>query len=98
MLIADAQVHIRAANTPERPWPARAEPHRAPLDEEELLVEMGKAGVDLVILVWGTDWSRLPWSYRPGGTMFTEEKHWLKGTDLDAVMSRGVCEWLGWRI
>jgi L-fuconolactonase len=31
MLIADAQVHIWAANTPERPWPARAEPHRAPL-------------------------------------------------------------------
>ena len=31
MPIVDAQVHIWAANMPERPWPARAEPHRAPL-------------------------------------------------------------------
>ena len=36
MMICDAQVHIWAANTPERPWPARAEPHRAPLGKEEL--------------------------------------------------------------
>src|SRR5437868_2876765 len=51
MMICDAQVHIWGANTPERPWPARAEPHRAPLVKEELLAEMGKAGVDRVILV-----------------------------------------------
>jgi hypothetical protein len=36
MLIVDAQVHFWAANTPERPWPARAEPHRAPLGKDEL--------------------------------------------------------------
>ena len=30
MKVVDAQVHIWGANTPERPWPARAEPHRAP--------------------------------------------------------------------
>ena len=51
MLIYDAQVHIWGANTPERPWPARAEPHRAPLGKEELLAEMDKAGVDRVIIV-----------------------------------------------
>lgn len=51
MMICDAQVHIWAANTPERPWPARAEPHRAPLGKEELLAEMDKAGVDRVIIV-----------------------------------------------
>ena len=51
MKIVDAQVHIWAANTPERPWPARAEPHRAPLGKEELLAEMDKAGVDRVIIV-----------------------------------------------
>ncbi len=278
MLIADAQVHIWAANTPERPWPARAEPHRAPLGKDELLAEMGKAGVDRVILVppswegdrndvaleaavahpdrfaimgrfdpdvpgargriagwkmqpgrlgmrftfhtdilrqplidgrfdwvwgemekaaipamvlfhheymdladkvaerhpglrlvldhlglksgkgvleasnfstldnvlalakrpnvaakvsampcyaddkaypfrsvhphvrrvfdafgpertfWGTDWSRLPCSYRQGVTMFSEEMPWLEGNDLEAVMGRGVCEWLGWKV
>jgi hypothetical protein len=30
--------------------------------------------------------------------MFTEEMPWPKGTDLEAVMGRGTCEWLGWRI
>lgn len=47
---------------------------------------------------WGTDWSRLPCSYRQGVTMFTEEMPWLKGQDLDWVMGRGVCEWLGWKV
>jgi predicted TIM-barrel fold metal-dependent hydrolase len=47
---------------------------------------------------WGTDFSRLPCSYRQGVTMFTEEMPWLKGQDLEDVMGRGVCEWLGWRL
>jgi predicted TIM-barrel fold metal-dependent hydrolase len=46
---------------------------------------------------WGTDWSRLPCTYRQGITIFTEEMAWLKGDDLDWVMGRGVCEWIGWR-
>jgi len=278
MRIVDAQVHIWAAGTPERPWPVRAEPHRAPLGKEELLAEMDKAGVDSVVLVppswegdrndialdaaashpdrfcimgrfdpdapgareqiagwkmqtgmlgvrltfhtevlrrplldgrfdwlwgemekagipamvlfhheymhladriaerhpglrlvldhlglksardvreatnfatldkvlalarrpnvaakvsampcyaddktypfrsvhphirrvfdafgpqrtfWGTDWSRLPCSYRQGVTMFTEELPWLGGQDLDWVMGRGISEWIGWRM
>ena len=28
MLIVDSQVHIWAADSPERPWPARHKPHR----------------------------------------------------------------------
>ncbi|MBI4203970.1 MAG: amidohydrolase family protein, partial [Betaproteobacteria bacterium] len=52
MFIADAQVHIWGANTPERPWPARHQPHRAvPLGKDELLREMDAAGVDRVIIV-----------------------------------------------
>ena len=52
MKIVDAQVHIWGGNTPERPWPARAEPHRAvPLGKDELLAEMDKAGVDGVVIV-----------------------------------------------
>lgn len=278
MRIVDAQVHIWAASTPERPWPARAEPHRAPLGKEELLADMDKAGVDGVVLVppswegdrndialdaaashpdrfcimgrfdpdapgareqiagwkkqkgmlgvrltfhtevlrqplldgrfdwlwgemekagipamvlfhheymhladriaerhpglrlvldhlglksardvreatnfatldkvlalarrpnvaakvsampcyaddrtypfrsvhpyirrvfdafgpqrtfWGTDWTRLPCSYRQGVTMFTEELPWLGGQDLDWVMGRGISEWIGWRM
>lgn len=51
MKIVDAQVHIWAANTPERPWPARAEPHREPLGKDELLGEMDRAGVQGVVIV-----------------------------------------------
>ena len=51
MKIVDAQVHIWAANTRQRPWPARGEPHRAPLGKDELLAEMDKAGVDGVVIV-----------------------------------------------
>jgi predicted TIM-barrel fold metal-dependent hydrolase len=46
---------------------------------------------------WGTDWSRLPCTYREGVTMFTEEMPWLKGDDLEWVMGRGICDWIGWR-
>lgn len=52
MKIVDAQVHIWAANTPERPWPARHEPHRAePITAEEVLREMDGAGVAACVLV-----------------------------------------------
>jgi predicted TIM-barrel fold metal-dependent hydrolase len=52
MMICDAQVHIWGANTPERPWPARAEPHReTAFGKDELLGEMDKAGVDRVVIV-----------------------------------------------
>ena len=52
MLIVDGQVHIWAASTPERPWPARHAPHRpVPLGAEDCLKEMAAAGVDRAILV-----------------------------------------------
>jgi len=48
---------------------------------------------------WGTDLTRMPCSYRECIDLFTKEQQsWLKGEDLDWVMGRGVCEWLGWRI
>lgn len=49
-------------------------------------------------MFWGTDLSRLPCTYRQGITLFTEELPWLKGQDLEYVMGRGVCEWLGWKV
>ena len=30
--------------------------------------------------------------------MFTEEMSWLKGQDVDWVMGRGICDWIGWRM
>ena len=52
MLIVDAQVHIWAANTPERPWPARHQPHKPePFTHDDLLREMAAAGVDRAVIV-----------------------------------------------
>ena len=52
MLIADSQVHVWGANTPERPWPGRAHAQRdIPLGHEELLQEMNAAGVDRLVIV-----------------------------------------------
>ena len=52
MMIVDAQVHIWAANTPERPWPARHEPHKPqPITAQDLLREMKTADVGRCVLV-----------------------------------------------
>jgi hypothetical protein len=52
MRIVDAQVHIWGANTPQRPWPARAAPQRAePWTADEVLRAMHSAGVERVIIV-----------------------------------------------
>jgi L-fuconolactonase len=45
---------------------------------------------------WGTDLTRMPCSYYECITLFTEHLPWLTGEDLEWVMGRGVCEWLGW--
>jgi hypothetical protein len=29
-------------------------------------------------------------------SLFTEELPWLRGRDLELVMGRAVCDWLGW--
>jgi L-fuconolactonase len=45
---------------------------------------------------WGTDLTRMPCTYRECIDLFAKELPWLKGEDLEWVMGRGVCEWLGW--
>lgn len=47
-------------------------------------------------IFWGSDLSRLPCSYRQSVTMFTEEMAWLHGDDLEWIMGRGLCQWIGW--
>lgn len=52
MLIVDSQVHLWAANTPERPWPQGTHSHRPdPLGPDEMLREMEAAAVDRVVIV-----------------------------------------------
>lgn len=47
---------------------------------------------------WGSDLSRLKCTYRQCIAMFTEEMPWLPADDLDWIMGRGLCEWLGWKL
>ena len=46
----------------------------------------------------GTDITRTPCSWRQRVTMFTEELPWLEGRDLELVMGRAVCDWIGWTL
>ena len=47
-------------------------------------------------MFWGTDQTRSPIGYREGIALFTEHMPFLSRADLEWVMGRGVCEWLGW--
>ncbi len=49
-------------------------------------------------MFWGTDITRMPCSWRQCVTMFTEEMPWLKGRDLELVMGRAICDWIGWNL
>lgn len=52
MRIVDSAVHIWAASTPERPWPARHAPHRpVPFSKHDLLREMDAAGVHCAVIL-----------------------------------------------
>jgi len=47
---------------------------------------------------WGTDITRLTCTYQEAITFFTEEMDFLSDADLEWIMGRGVCEWLGWPV
>lgn len=47
---------------------------------------------------WGTDITRMPCPWRQCITLFTEELSWLKGHDLELVMGRALCDWIGWKL
>ena len=51
MRIVDSQVHVWGANTPARPWPARAHSHGESLAAAKVLAEMDAAGVERAIIV-----------------------------------------------
>ena len=36
-------------------------------------------------------------TYRQAVTQFTEEIPWMKGDNLEQVMGKGICDWLGWK-
>jgi predicted TIM-barrel fold metal-dependent hydrolase len=49
-------------------------------------------------MFWGTDITRMPCSWRQCVTLFTEELPWLTGHDLELVMGRAFCDWIGWKV
>ena len=54
MLIVDAQVHIWANSTPERPWPKDGfgrEHSAEALSADALVVRMDEAGIDRAVIV-----------------------------------------------
>ncbi len=48
-------------------------------------------------MFWGTDITRMRCTWRQCITLFTEELPWLHGADLDLVMGRAFCDWIGWQ-
>jgi predicted TIM-barrel fold metal-dependent hydrolase len=49
-------------------------------------------------MFWGSDLSRLSCTYRECVTLFTEEMSWLTRGDLEWIMGRALCDWIGWKI
>ncbi len=47
---------------------------------------------------WGTDVTRMPCTYRQCVTQFIEEMPWLTGRDMELVMGRALCDWVGWKL
>lgn len=47
-------------------------------------------------MFWGSDITRLDVSYCSSVDQFTAAIDWIPKKDLESVMGRGVCEWLGW--
>ena len=49
-------------------------------------------------MFWGTDITRQHCSWKQCITLFTEELPWLKEEDLELVMGRAYCDWVGWKV
>jgi predicted TIM-barrel fold metal-dependent hydrolase len=49
-------------------------------------------------MFWGTDITRMPCTWKQCVTMFTEELPWLQGNDLELVMGRALCDFIGWKL
>lgn len=48
-------------------------------------------------MFWGTDLSRLPCPLKDCVTMFTGHMPFFSAADMEWIMGRGICEWIGWK-
>ena len=49
-------------------------------------------------MFWGTDITRMPCAWKECVTHFTEHSPWLSQPDMQLIMGRALCEWIGWRL
>jgi L-fuconolactonase len=83
-------VAVKATSLPtsvEGPYPFRGA-------HEGLRMAVEAFGPDRVF--WGSDITRLPCTYTEAVAMFTDELPFLTRSDLELIMGRGLCTWLGW--
>ena len=45
---------------------------------------------------WGTDFTKMPFTWRECISMFTEELSWLSEDDKRLIMGEAICAWWGW--
>jgi predicted TIM-barrel fold metal-dependent hydrolase len=48
-------------------------------------------------MFWGTDQSRSPIGYRQGIELFTRHTPFLRQSELEWIMGKGIREWLDWK-
>ena len=48
-------------------------------------------------MFWGSDLSRLPCPLKDCVTMFTEHMPFFSAEDMEWIMGRGICDWIGWK-
>jgi predicted TIM-barrel fold metal-dependent hydrolase len=48
-------------------------------------------------IFWGSDLSRSPISYRENLSMIADEIDWLRPSDKEWILGKGICRWLNWR-
>jgi L-fuconolactonase len=95
MMIVDAQVHIGAANTPERPSPplvnpTQSRPHKPrPISAQDMLRETDAAGVERAVIAPPV-WEGVRNNLASAAAQAYPNRF--------AVMGRGVCEWVGWKV
>jgi predicted TIM-barrel fold metal-dependent hydrolase len=107
-MIVDAQIQIWAKGTPS------AHHRQEPYSKDQALASMNTAGVDRAVIhppMWDPDSNELAvdaarahpdrfaiLGWRQCVTLFTEELPWMKGQDLELVIGRAFCDWIGWKL
>lgn len=67
-----------------------------PFSSTHALLRSGFDAFGAERMFWGTDITRMQPSWRACADMFVRELDWLTGVERDAVMGKGIRDWIGW--